>query len=123
VVCVTGDGGVGYHLADIETAVRLRLPVIILVLNNGGLMFEYHLQKHCHQGRVIPEANDFSDADYAAAARALGAAGVRVRTRDEFERAFRTALSDVRPTVLDVIVDREALPPVTNFEKVIERGF
>lgn len=121
VVCVTGDGGVGYHLADIETAVRLRLPVVIVVLNNGGLIFEYHLQKYCHQGRVIPEANDFSDADYAAAARALGADGSRVRTRDEFDRAFKAALEADRPTVLDVIVDREALPPVTNFEKVIER--
>jgi len=121
VVCVTGDGGVGYHLADIETAVRLRLPVVIVVLNNGGLIFEYHLQKYCHQGRVIPEANDFSDADYAAAARALGADGLRVRTREELDRAFKAALESGRPTVLDVIVDREALPPVTNFEKVIER--
>jgi acetolactate synthase-1/2/3 large subunit len=123
VVCVTGDGGVGYHLADIETAVRLRVPVVVVVLNNRGLMFEYHLQKHCHQGRVIPEANDLSDADYGATARALGADGLRVRTREEFSRAFKAALESDRPTVLDVIVDRETIPPVTNFEKIIEREF
>ena len=121
VVCVTGDGGIGYHLADIETAVRLRLPVVVIILNNGGLIFEYHEQKYRYQGRVIPEANDFTDADYSAVARALGAEGLRVRTRLEFERAFKVALERDRPTVIDVIVDREAFPPVTNFEKTLTR--
>jgi acetolactate synthase-1/2/3 large subunit len=121
VVCVTGDGGIGYHLADIETAVRLRLPVVVVVFDNGGLTFEYHEQKYRYQGRVIPEANDLSDADYGAVARALGADGLRVRTRAEFERAFKVALESDRPTVIDVIVDREAFPPVTNFEKTLAR--
>ena len=121
VVCVTGDGGIGYHLADIETAVRLRLPVVVVVLNNGGLMFEYHEQKYRHQGRIISEANDFTDADYSAVARALGAQGTRVRTHLEFERAFKVALESDRPTVIDVMVDREAFPPVTNFEKTLAR--
>ncbi len=121
VVCITGDGGIGYHLADIETAVRLRLPVVILVLDNGGLIFEYHEQKYRHQGRVISEANDFTDAKYSAVARGLGAEGVRVRTRHEFERAFKVALESDRPTVIDVMVDREAFPPVTNFEKTLAR--
>lgn len=121
VVCVTGDGGIGYHLADIETAVRLQLPVVIIILNNGGLIFEYHEQKYRHQGRVIPEANDFTDADYSAVARGLGAEGVRVRTRSEFEQAFKVALESNHPTVIDVIVDREAFPPVTNFERTLTR--
>ena len=121
VVCVTGDGGIGYHLADIETAVRLRLPVVIVVFDNSCLSFEYHEQKYRHQGRVIPEANDFTDADYSAVARGLGADGVRVRTRPEFERAFKVAIESDRPTVIDVIVDREAFPPVTNFEKTLVR--
>jgi acetolactate synthase-1/2/3 large subunit len=121
VVCVTGDGGIGYHLADIETAVRLRLPVVVVLLNNGGLIFEYHEQKYRCQGRVISEANDFTDADYSAVARGLGAEGVRVRTRPEFERALKVALKSDRPTVIDVIVDREAFPPVTNFEKTLTR--
>lgn len=121
VVCVTGDGGLGYHLADIETAVRLRLPIVVVVLNNGGLMFEYHEQKYRYQGQVVPEANDLTEADYAMAARGLGAEGVRVRTRAEFEAALRVALGSERPTVLDVLVDREAYPPVTNYERVMAR--
>jgi acetolactate synthase-1/2/3 large subunit len=121
VICVTGDGGIGYHLADIETAVRLRLPVVVMLLNNGGLIFEYHEQKYRHKGRVIPEANDFTDADYSAVARALGAVGVRARTRPELEQALKLGLESDRPTVIDVIVDREAFPPVTNFEKTLAR--
>jgi acetolactate synthase-1/2/3 large subunit len=54
-------------------------------------------------------------------ARALGAEGVRVQTRPEFERAFKVALESNHPTVIDVIVDREAFPPVTNFEKTLAR--
>jgi acetolactate synthase-1/2/3 large subunit len=84
-------------------------------------MFEYHEQKYRHQGRVIHEANDFTDADYSAVARGLGAEGVRVRTRPEFEKSFKAALESDRPTLIDVVVDREALPPVTNFEKNLAR--
>jgi len=121
VVCLTGDGGVGYHLADIETAVRLRLPMIVLIFNNQCLAFEYHEQKYRWQGQVVDEANDFSDADYAGVANALGAVGVRVDTLDAFERAFAGALESERPTVIDIRVDREAFPPVTNFDAAMQR--
>ena len=121
VVCVTGDGGAGYHLADIETAVRMKIPVIIVIMNNNGLMFEYHEQKYRHGGKFIPEANDLSDTDYGAVARSLGAAGVRVQTRSEFEKAFKSALESDKPMVIDAVVDREAFPPVTNFEQVMAR--
>lgn len=121
VVCITGDGGIGYHLADIETAARMQIPVVVVILNNCGLMFEYHEQKYRHQGRVITEANDLSDADYSTVAHGLGAEGVRVNTRPEFEKSFKAALESDRPTVIDVIVDKEAYPPVTNFENNITR--
>ena len=121
VVCVTGDGGLGYHLADIETAARLRLPVVVVVFDNRCLAFEYHEQKYRHRGQVVDEVNDFSDADYAAVARALGAEGARVRTAEEFGRAFAAALDRDGPTVLDVLIDREAFPPVTNFDRAFER--
>lgn len=121
VVCITGDGGVGYHLADIETAVRYKLPVVVLVLNNNGLAFEYHEQKYRWNGNVVPEANDFGAADYAAVARALGADGRNVATREELDAALAAALSSDRPCVIDIAIDREAFPPVTNFDAVLER--
>ena len=121
VVCVTGDGGAGYHLSDIETAVRHCLPVIIVVLNNSGLIFEYHEQKYRHNGRVVNEANDLSDVDFSTVARGLGAEAKRVQSGPEFEKAFKVALESENPTVIDVKIDREAFPPVSNFEHVMER--
>jgi acetolactate synthase-1/2/3 large subunit len=121
VVCVSGDGGIGYHLADIESAVRLKIPVVVVIFNNNGLTFEYHEQKYLHNDRVVPEANNLTDVDYGAVARALGADGVRVRTRAEFDMAFRAGLASSSPTVIDAVVDREAFPPVTNFERVMTR--
>jgi len=121
VVCVIGDGGAGYHIADIETAVRLSIPLVIVILNNSGLIFEYHLQKYRFEGNVVPEANDLSEVDYSAVAKALGAESARIMTSADFDKAFAKALETDKPTILDVVIDREAIPPVTNFEDVMER--
>lgn len=120
-VCIIGDGGVGYHLADIETAVRYRLPVLVLIFNNSSLAFEYHEQKYRWNGNVVHEANDFGTVDYAAAAQALGADGYRVQTRQQLVAALAKGMASDRPCVLDIVIDREAFPPVTNFDAVMER--
>jgi len=121
VVCITGDGGVGYHLADIETAVRYRLPVVVLVLNNDCLAFEYHEQKYRWQGNVVAEANDFTRVDYAKAAQALGARGARVDTPAALAGVLAEAMASTEPYVIYVAIDREAYPPVTNFDAHMER--
>ncbi|GAA0967578.1 acetolactate synthase catalytic subunit [Acrocarpospora macrocephala] len=114
VVCVTGDGGTGYNIAELETAVRVGIPVTIVVVNNGTLAFEYHLQKYVEKN-VIPEINDFSDVDYGAVARSLGAAGVLVRSKGELDDALATAARSEAPTLIDARVDREAIAPVTSY--------
>jgi acetolactate synthase I/II/III large subunit len=121
VVCVTGDGGVGYNLVELETAARLKIPVVVLVLNNRSLAFEYHEQLYQWQGKVVHEANDFSDVNYAAVAAELGARGQRVERADELMPALRQALQSKEPWLLDVLVDKEAVAPVTNFESMLPR--
>jgi acetolactate synthase-1/2/3 large subunit len=117
VICITGDGGFGYHIGDIETAVRLQLPVVVIVLNNGTLAFEAHVQSLLY-GKVVPEVNDFSDVDYGRVARSLGANGIRVTTGAEFSRALARALERRGPTVIDAVIDREAMAPVTRYDRV-----
>ena len=121
VVCVTGDGGMGYHLSEIETAVRMKIPSITVVMNNSSLAFEYHEQKYRHGNNVVAEANDLSDVDYGAVARIMGAEGVRVTTNEEFRKVFTAAMDSDMPTVIDVVVDKEAFPPVVNFDAHFER--
>ncbi|RJQ82670.1 thiamine pyrophosphate-binding protein [Amycolatopsis panacis] len=112
VVCITGDGGAGYNLAELETAARVGIPATIVVMNNGTLAFEYHLQKYV-EGNIIPEINDFGDASYADAAIALGARGVTVRTAAELAKALSEAGG--APTLIDARIDPEAIAPVTSY--------
>ncbi|MDR7555505.1 MAG: thiamine pyrophosphate-binding protein [Armatimonadota bacterium] len=120
IVAVTGDGGFGYHVGELETAVRLRLPVIVIVLNNSSLAFEYHIQKLLY-GDPVFEVDDFADVDHGAVARAFGADGVRVRTPAEFRQAFGRALAAGRPVVIDAIIDKDAIAPVTRYDAIRER--
>lgn len=120
IVAITGDGGFGYHVGEIETALRLGLPVIIVLLNNQTLAFEVHVQELLYK-EVVEEVDDFVDVDYGAVARAFGADGVRVRTAAEFREAFRTALGSDKLTVIDAIIDRKAIGPVTRYDAVRDR--
>ena len=117
VICLIGDGGFGYHAADIETAVRCGLPVVVLVLNNSSLAFEYHIQKILHKD-VVPEVNDFLDIDYGAVAKAFGAYGEKVTKSEEVKGALRRALDSGRPAILNFTVDKEIYAPVIYYETV-----
>ena len=122
VVCISGDGGIGYHMGDFETAHRLGLPVIVIVLNNRGLAFEYHGQKIKYGNRIVPAVNDLSDLDHSGVARSFGWRGERVRTLEEFTAQFKSALSDNScPWMIDVVVDREDFAPITNYDSLLER--
>ena len=120
VICIIGDGGFGYHIGEIETALRLELPVVVVVLNNGTLAFEAHVQTHLY-GHVVPEVNDFCDVDYGQVARAFGAQGFRTRNATEFKQALAVGLERRAPTVIDAMIDREAMAPVTRYDRVRER--
>lgn len=122
VVCITGDGGAGYHLSDIETAVRYKSPLVIVIMDNLSLAFEYHEQKYRWNNNVVAEANDFTAVDFALAAKALGANGVTATNRDSLRSAMKAALAAEGPTVIHALVDKEAFPPVTNFDAVMKRS-
>jgi thiamine pyrophosphate-dependent acetolactate synthase large subunit-like protein len=74
--CV-GDGGILMTLGEIETAVRLRLPVLIVIVNDGAYGAELH---HLNLLGLPAEQSLFGDVDVAAAAAGLGAQAATVRT-------------------------------------------
>jgi acetolactate synthase I/II/III large subunit len=112
---LTGDGGIGYHIADLETALRIKTPVIQIVLNNASLAFEYHVQKYVHE-EMCPEASEFLDVPFGDVARAFGAHGERVTSPEQFIPALRKAEESGKPAIIDVVVSREVPPPVTRYE-------
>jgi acetolactate synthase-1/2/3 large subunit len=99
-----------------ETALRLDLPTITVVMNNSSLAFEYHVQKYV-VGEMCPEASEFRDTDYAAIARAFGAHGERVADPAAFPAAIRRAEESGKPALIDLVVSREVPPPVSRYEK------
>lgn len=121
IVCITGDGGFGYHIGELETARRLGIPVVVVVLDNRALAFEVHVQELLYK-EVVGEVDDFADTDYAAVARAFGVPGVRVSTGPEFSAAFEKALHSDQVTVIDALTAQDAIGPVTRYDSVRERA-
>jgi acetolactate synthase-1/2/3 large subunit len=106
VVALCGDGGFGMVPHVLGTAVEYDIPVIWLIWNNGGLglvradgtsRYTSRWLRH-RTGEPMPP-------DYAAIARAYGAAGIRVEKPRELGDALEQAIKSGQPTVLDVQVD------------------
>jgi acetolactate synthase-1/2/3 large subunit len=120
VIVVTGDGGFGYHVGELETAVRLRLPVTIIVLNNSSLALEWHLQELIY-GEGIAEVDDYAPTDHAAIARAFGATGIRVEGPGALRAAVADALRSSGPVLIDAVIDKAAIAPITRFDAIRSR--
>jgi acetolactate synthase I/II/III large subunit len=115
VVAFTGDGGLGMTLAEIETAVRLRLRVAVIVFNDGTLSLIKIKQQPAGQGGG--EAVDYSPVSFAAAAVAMGAAGASAATEAELAGALHGAMRSDGPTVIDVAVDPASYPAVMELSR------
>jgi acetolactate synthase-1/2/3 large subunit len=116
VFTLIGDGGMGYHLADLETALRLHIPVTTIVLNNAAFGFSYDVQRYLHpSNQRLPDATDFLDMDFAAIARSFGAHGETVRAPGELAAALRRAEESGLPALIDVKTTKEVTPPVGRY--------
>ena len=108
VVVATGDGAFGFNAMEIDTAVRQKAPVLIVVANNGSWAIEVRDQQETH-GKVVGTHLQF--ADHAAMARAFNMHAERVERAEDLPAAIGRALAELRagrPALLDVIVTPEA---------------
>ena len=104
VVCVDGDGSFQMTAQELATAVAADLPVVVVIVNNGGLGMVHQWQTMFYERRL--SAVDLSEpADCAQVARGFGAAAWTVRTEAEFDAALAQALDCGRAAVLDVHVE------------------
>ena len=115
VLAFTGDGGLGLTLAEIETAVRLSLRVIVIVFNDAALSLIKVKQKpagHGGDGAVL-----YRPTSFAAAAAAMGAAGATATSERELAAALTDALARPGPTVIDAHVDPAGYPAVMDLSR------
>jgi thiamine pyrophosphate-dependent acetolactate synthase large subunit-like protein len=98
-----GDGGLLMSLADLETAVRLKLRMCILVYNDASYAAEVHLYRR--RGYAV-DIVQFPDTDFAAIARGHGARAATVRTLADLE-PVRTWVREGAPGVflIDAKID------------------
>lgn len=118
VVCITGDGGFAHCWAELESARRHGVSLILIVLNNGVLGFQVNAEESrfathtevCHLGPL----------DHVAIARACGCSGMAVDTLAQLPAALREASKAPHPCVIDVRVDPRAFPPLSAFESQLD---
>ncbi|WP_449352001.1 thiamine pyrophosphate-binding protein [Streptomyces shaanxiensis] len=117
-ILVTGDGAVGYSLAEFDSLVRAGLPVVVIVLNNRAWGATLHTQQFFFGPDRVTN-NRLENGSYSAAARALGADGVDVTEPAQLRPAIEAALAARRPTCIDVRVSLAPIPPE---ERVLNGG-
>ena len=122
-VLITGDGSFGMCLNELATAVTYRVPVVILILNNGvlGMVRQWQtlfFDKH-YSNTVLDRKTDFVKA-----AKAFGADGERVSTLEELDAALSNGFQTEGPYVIDCVIDKDELvlpmlPPGGSMDDII----
>lgn len=102
VVAVTGDGGFLMNSQELETAVRLKLPIIILVWRDNGYGV-IRWKQRLRFGRT--SSVDFGNPDLVRYAESFGAAGYSVTAAEDLQPALEHALQRNVPVVIDCPVD------------------
>ena len=113
VLCFTGDGGLWYHLAELETALRHGIHIVTVVNNNHSLNQEKRINEQVYGGA---EAGSdalwmLTDTSFAQVAESMGCTGLEVRRPSELPGALEQAFASRIPVVIDVKTDIDGIAP------------
>ena len=104
----TGDGAFGLSAMELDTCARHRLPVVVVVVNNGGWGDVRHEQRAMY-GREADVGSILSEMRYDLLARAMGGHGETVERPEEVTPALERAVEAGVPAVVNVLCDAEAM--------------
>ena len=115
VVLITGDGSFGMNLNELATAVTYKIPVVIVLMNNGVLGMVRQWQT-LFFGKRYSNTVLTRKTDFVKLAESFGAEGYLAETPVEFKRAFEKAIESGKPVVIDTRIDKDEfvlpmLPP------------
>jgi acetolactate synthase-1/2/3 large subunit len=112
-ICVVGDGSMLMSSLELTVAVERNLPVTCVVLNDAGLGMVRHGQR---LGGAESIAHEISPVRFDQIAQACGAQGMRINRLSDLAHVPREWLEsdDAGPCLLDVQIDRDAVPPMAD---------
>jgi acetolactate synthase-1/2/3 large subunit len=120
VVSMTGDGDFLMTGQDFATAVQYKLPVIVVIYDNGQYGTIRMHQEREYPGRVI--ATQLHNPDFVAYAQAFGGFGVKVEKTADFPAAFAAAQKSGKPAIIQLKVDPEALMPSMTLSQIRDKA-
>ncbi|MCM3719540.1 acetolactate synthase large subunit [Fictibacillus phosphorivorans] len=100
VICITGDGGALMNITELETAKRLGLSFIVIILNNATLKLEKEMMQQKFNSSF---GTSFTNPDFVQLANSFGVKGVRPKQLNELEQVLEEALKQTKEiTLIDV---------------------
>jgi pyruvate dehydrogenase (quinone) len=120
VISLSGDGGFSMLMGDFLSLAQLRLPVKVVVFNNGALGF---VELEQESTGFLPTGTDLQNPNFAAMAEAIGIRGIRLEDPADVNDAIAAALAQKGPVLIDAVVNRQelAMPPAITAE--MAKGF
>jgi acetolactate synthase-1/2/3 large subunit len=113
------DGGFAHSWAEIETMVRSRLPVVVIVINNGVLGYQNDAET-AKFGRSTT-ACQLGPVSHAEIARACGCDAIRIDAPDAVLPALKAAIKSGRPWLIDVMSAPDAHPPISLYAGTLDK--
>ncbi|WP_307977238.1 acetolactate synthase AlsS [uncultured Streptococcus sp.] len=104
VISISGDGGFLFSAQELETAVRLKLPIVHVIWNDGKYdMVKFQEEKKYGRSSGV----DFGPVDFVKYAESFGAKGYHVDSKETFETTFKKALVEAEdgPVLIDIPID------------------
>jgi acetolactate synthase-1/2/3 large subunit len=114
VIAFTGDAGLYYHIAEIETAVRWNINTVTIVNDNAGGNQSTRGFERAYKGKPTEASKrmwTYNDVDLAKVATDMGALGIRVDKPADLRPAVERALASGRPALIDVRTDINVTAP------------
>jgi len=120
VISLSGDGGFTMLMGDVLSLKQLKLPVKVVVFNNGALGFIELEQKSTG---FLDFGTDLENPNFAAMAESVGIKGIRIEDPAEVDAGIAAALAHDGPVLIDAVVNRTelAMPPTVTVE--MAKGF
>jgi acetolactate synthase-1/2/3 large subunit len=120
VVCFAGDGDFLMTGQEFATAVQYKLPIIIIVVDNGMYGTIRMHQERDYPGRTVGTA--LRNPDFVAYATAFGGYGALVEKTADFPAAYAGALQAGKPAIIHLKTDPQAITPATTLDAIREKA-